>query len=47
MLCNIKCYMMLCNIKCEVMLKISRPTVIMNTKLNKFDTCGVCSITYE
>ena len=24
-----------------------RPTVILNTKLNKFDTCGICSIAYE
>ena len=33
--------------KCYIMLKISRPTVILNTKFNKFDTCGVCSIAYE
>ena len=33
--------------KCYIMLKISRPTVILNTKFNKFDTCGVYSIAYE
>ena len=35
------------NVIYYMMFKISKPTVILNTKFNKFDSCGVCSITYE